>query len=460
MPYDDYDDQTEPASLAEVPGASREHGTDAGLVLVYAEAPERIPSAFVLDADSLIGRGAANLVIPHPTVSRLHARITRTPEGFVLRDLGSRNGVLLGNRRIDQALLRPNDEIRIGDALFKFVTHGARAYADYSIAGRVAAGAARVKIPGAVGGMQMARLSAEVEAIASSNLSLLVLGETGTGKELVARAVHAASGRTGQFRGLNCAAIPANLVESELFGYKRGAFSGADRDHLGIIRAANGGTLLLDEIGDMQLDAQAKLLRTVETREVVPVGGVAGERVDVRFVSATHRDLRAAVDAGSFRGDLFARLNAYSVRIPPLRERKEDILMLVRHFLEEAGAGDRTPSFAFMVAACQYSWPFNVRELAAAVKRAATVSSGPLLEVHDLPEAVVTQVSEASSQISSAPSDRPPTLTGGRPSLDELTAALREHGGNVAAVGRALRKDRAQVHRWMRHYGVDPSAFR
>jgi len=176
----------------------------------------------------------------------------------------------------------------------------------------------------------------------------VILGETGTGKEVAARGIHRASGRRGSFQAINCAAIPPSLLESELFGYRRGAFSGADRDKPGLIKLADGGTLFLDEIGDMPLDAQAKLLRVLQAREVFPLGATTAEHVNIRVACATHRDLNRLVKEGKFRGDLFARLNEHVVRLPPLRERKEDVYQLARSFTARYGRprarASRSPS--------------------------------------------------------------------------------------------------------------------
>src|SRR5262249_38278733 len=162
----------------------------------------------------------------------------------------------------------------------------------------------------------------------------------------------------GRFHALNCAAIPSNLVESELFGHRRGAFTGADRDRVGLVKASDGGTLLLDEIGDMPLEAQAKLLRVLETKEIVPLGSATPERADLRLVCATHRDVRALVAQRAFRGDLLARIDNYSIRLPLLRERKEDIYRLLRHFLAASERAGATVSFRFMLALCHYDWPY------------------------------------------------------------------------------------------------------
>jgi transcriptional regulator of acetoin/glycerol metabolism len=461
---------TETMDALDGEGTRRLDRPDAGLVVLYADHYEKLPPAFVLDGDvAMIGREApaANIVIPLATVSRVHARLAREGSRWTIRDLSSRNGLMIRGRAVDEAVLEPSDEVRIGNAVLKFVSSGAAAHRAYRIDGFVAPGAAGTIMPGAVGGLQMVRVSIEVERISPSALPVLVLGETGTGKELIAHAIHAKSGRSGPFLALNCAAIPANLVESELFGYKRGAFTGASRDHLGILRAANGGTLLLDEIGDMPLHAQAKLLRTLETRTVVPVGSVASEPVDVRIVAATHRDLRALSAARHFREDLFARLNGCTITLPPLRDRKEDLFMLVRHWLRMSGAGDRQVSFAFMLAMCHYHWPHNVRELALTVKRAVTFADGgSCLDAQHLPEALVDHVRALGEPDEPGPATGPnPMITPARkrearPSDEQLVDLLALHRGNVSAVARALGKDRGLVDRWIRAAHLDPASFR
>ena len=380
----------------------------------------------------------------------------------MLRDLGSRNGTVVnGALSTGDTLLRAEDVLRIGDILLKYVPSGASDYRDYRIDGSVAPGVRRLTIPGAVGGMQMARVSAEVATAARAGLPVLISGETGTGKELVARALHIESGRRGPFVAVNCAAIPSELVESELFGFRKGAFTGAVRDHAGFFRAASGGTILLDEIGDMPLAAQAKLLRTLETQEIQPLGGVQTERVDVRIVAASHRDLRARVTSGDFRGDLFARLHGYAVTLPALRDRREDLWLLVQHVLAAVlatttGPAPRDVTFRYMMAMARHDWPFNIRELAAVVRRSAAVATKPVLDIADLPESFQERMASYGAARASVPSTTSPS----RATPQELSGLLRTHQGNVSAVARALGKDRAQVHRWLQHAGLDPAAFR
>jgi transcriptional regulator with GAF, ATPase, and Fis domain len=298
----------------------------------------------------------------------------------------------------------------------------------------------------------------------------MLLGESGTGKEVVARELHRLSGRRGAFCAVNCAAIPEALIESELFGYKRGAFSGAERDKPGLIRAAHEGTLLLDEIGDMPLDAQAKLLRVLQTREVYPLGATAPERVDVRVISATHRDLSQLQELGKFREDLFARLNEYPLRLPPLRERKEDIFMLVRAFLGRHGRPELAPSFKFMTGLLHYDWPYNVRELEACIKRAGALCDGRSLDEQHLPEAVRESVADYGQRVRPPLNDRaaaspsaatdPAAAPTSAPSEAKLRALLELHHGNIAAVARDVGKARMQIHRYMKRYGIAIEEYR
>jgi len=456
------------------PASPNRGGPVAGLVLLYAENYVELPSVWLLDKERLlIGRDeGADVRLNVSAVSRIHAELGWERDGWVLRDRGSRNGTLVDGRRVDAVELEPLNEVRVGDAIFKFVDKHAEAYADYRIDGSTLHGAARRGPSDAalVGGYQIDRITADLARIAPTPLSVMLLGESGTGKEVVARELHRLSERRGTFAAVNCAAIPATLIESELFGYKRGAFSGAERDKPGLIKSAHEGTLLLDEIGDMPLEAQAKLLRVLQSKEVFPLGATAPERVDVRVICATHRDLWRLQQGGTFRQDLFARLNEYQLRLPALRERKEDVFMLVRAFLARHGRAELTPSFGFMTAALQYDWPFNVRELEACIKRCVALADSTVLGDQLLPAPVIEAMEDyggasrpGASPSGSLPPPAPgqdPASRGHMPTDAELRSLLEQHGGNVAAVGRQLGKARMQVHRWMKRYGIHVDDFR
>jgi len=464
---------------AGAPPDSLRRGPASGLVLLYAEDFASLPAAWPFyDRKLVIGRDeSTDICLKVKAVSRRHAEISWEQGRWMIRDLGSTNGTLVDGEVITQAELEHLHEIRIGDAVLKFVERDAEAHLGYRLDGTLAPGFSRLSHErgGAVGGFQMDRIFSELERIARTSLAILLLGESGTGKEVLAREVHRLSGRPGAFRAINCGAIPENLIESELFGYKKGAFSGAERDKPGIFKAADGGTLLLDEIGDMPAQAQVKLLRVLQNREVFPVGATAPERVDVRVVCATHRDLGKLQGEGEFRQDLFGRINEYQLKLPPLRERKEDIYLLVRTFLERHGRPDLAPSFPLMTGLLHYEWPYNVRELEACIKRCIALADGPTLTESLLPDSVRDAMSdygkrartsvlpEYSQRASADPVHGEPQggLGGVRtPTADELRALLVRHQGNVAAVGRELGKARMQVHRWMKKHGIDINEFR
>src|SRR6187402_1373694 len=249
-------------------GAHPNRKRQPGLVLLYADTFAELPPAYLLQEQRhVLGReaGAVDLVLK--------------AKSFVVRDLGSRNGVIVNGRKLAQAQLEPLDELRIGDAIFKFVEEGADELLRYRIDGAMAHGCERLaqQASALAGGWQIDAIVAEIERVAPTPLSVIVRGPSGTGKEVIASELHRLSGRRGRLAAINCTALPQNLIESELFGYKRGAFSGADRDKPGLIRHADGGTLLLDEIGDMPLEAQAKLLRVLQAREVLPLGATTPE---------------------------------------------------------------------------------------------------------------------------------------------------------------------------------------
>ena len=311
----------------------------------------------------------------------------------------------------------------------------------------------------------MARVRELIARVAPTDARVLVTGESGTGKELVASAIHLGSARRDRpFVRVNCAAIPRDLVESEMFGHEKGSFTGATERRIGRFELAHTGTLFLDEVGDLGAEAQAKLLRAIEAREIERVGGSKPIRVDVRIVSATNRELTRAVAEGSFREDLLFRLNVIPIEVPPLRERPDDLPALVAHFsvLHRARTGRRAPQWtgAALALLARYRWPGNVRELANIVERLAILHVGG-----DVDEADVRAVLpvEGASPIGMRRADPLPDPT----SLDSsLTDTLDEHertlivralsaaGGNVAEASRKLKTDRANLYRRMRRLGI------
>jgi two-component system, NtrC family, nitrogen regulation response regulator NtrX len=308
-------------------------------------------------------------------------------------------------------------------------------------------------------GPAMQQVRALIARVAPTDARVLITGESGTGKELVAAAIHSASRRRARaFVTVNCAAIPRDLVESEMFGHERGAFTGATERRLGRFELAHGGTLFLDEVGDLSQEAQAKLLRTLETGELQRIGAETGMRIDARVVAATNRQLGNALNNGGFREDLFFRLNVFPIELPPLRERLEDLPALVAHLAERVRPRHAAQfTDAALDALTAYSWPGNVRELANLVER-LSILSGPVI---DAP--AVREVLRGSS--TPAPATSPSTLLG-RPLtevLDEferglIAAAVSQAQGNMAEAARILQTDRANLYRRMRRLGVEKSA--
>lgn len=308
-------------------------------------------------------------------------------------------------------------------------------------------------------GPAMQQIAALISRVGPTEARVLITGESGTGKELVAAAIHASSGRRGRpFVTVNCAAIPRDLVESEMFGHERGSFTGATERRLGRFELADSGTLFLDEVGDLSHEAQAKLLRTLETGELQRIGAETMTRIDARVVAATNRQLDQAVGTGAFREDLFFRLNVFPIHLPPLRERLEDLPALVVHLAERIRPRHAARfTDAALDALASYSWPGNVRELANLVER-LSILSGPVV---DAP--AVRQVIRGTPGATTA---TPLMALLGRPlseALDEferglILAALTQAQHNMAEAARALQTDRANLYRRMRRLGLEKSA--
>jgi DNA-binding NtrC family response regulator len=303
----------------------------------------------------------------------------------------------------------------------------------------------------------MRRLATQIDALGRRHCTVLLQGESGTGKELAARLIHARSGRSsGPFVPVDCTTLRDTLFESQLFGHTRGAFTGADRSTLGFFRAAEGGTLFLDEIGELATQSQAKLLRCIQEGVVVPMGATAGMRVNVRVIAATHRDLSGMVKRGEFRQDLYYRLNVACLRLPPLRERREDIGPLVEHALIELARVYQEPQRCFTAAAMQalsgYAWPGNVRELINAVEHALVFSEseGGELDVANLPEDLRAPIPASASD---------PCAGGGVTTLEMaerqlIEAALIAADGNQSRAAAALAIERHRLRRRIVHHGL------
>ncbi|KAB8053799.1 PEP-CTERM-box response regulator transcription factor [Janthinobacterium sp. FT14W] len=298
----------------------------------------------------------------------------------------------------------------------------------------------------------MLKLCRSVEKVAPSSAGVMLLGDSGSGKELIARGLHALSSRHAQrFVAINCAAIPENLLESELFGYERGAFTGAARQTLGKIELAHGGTFFLDEVGDMPMALQAKLLRFLQERVIERVGGRAEIAVDVRIVCATHQDLKVLAEQGRFREDLFYRLSEIVLRIPPLRERAGDAALLAHHFKNKFCASEGRSSLHFSAGALQliesYGWPGNVREVENCIRRAVIMSDGPQIAADDLGLPASTQA---------APFEDAINLRQAREAAEYkvMVRALARADGNIARAAELLGVSRPTLYDLMSHHGI------
>jgi DNA-binding NtrC family response regulator len=440
-------------TLSDEDADSQERGTFHYLVLAFDCArPLTPPSRLVLDtAEVIIGRGARRewtrepngvlrLMLPDAGISSTHARLSLERDRFILEDRGSKNGTLLNGARVERVPLSDRDVVEVGNTslVFRTLAHARRA------GDQTASGNALPNLPRTLHAPWSFELSTLLR-VARTTAPVLLLGETGTGKEVLARAVHAASGRSGPFVPVNCAAIVRTLIESELFGVKRGAFSGAGEDRAGLVRSAHGGTLFLDEIAELPEPAQAALLRVLQEQEVLPVGATRAVPVDLRVVAATHQELPPRVADGRFRADLHSRLIGHVVHLPPLRERLEDLGVLIAELLVKL-AGERASRVRFARAAGRalftYAWTYNVRELEQTLRAALAIAAVDEIGVADLPERVRDGATPPAA--SSAPvvaEDVDPDAA----ERARIQAALDGCAGNQTRAARALGVSRATL---------------
>lgn len=423
------------------------HGVDQGRV-TFADSARRV----------VFGRapeGTDTVLLDDAATSRQHFALTVDAQGVFVDDLGSRNGTWLDGARTTSRLpLRDGSVVRAGSTVFVFED------VELPPNTRLVPLAPGVKLLGE--SLAMQRLRGELGVVAPSGLPVLVLGETGVGKERVAEELHRLSGRAGAFVALNCASLTAQLAESELFGHVAGAFTGAQKAHDGLFVAATGGTLFLDELGELPLELQPRLLRALADGEVRPVGSPRAEKIDVRFIAATLKDLSAAVTNRTFREDLYARLQAWTVRVPPLRERKVDVLAIGKHFFQLAGVEGFTADVA--EALVLHDWQWNVRELEQMVRVCAVQAGGKAVRREHLPVAFASRLQGRSSDSEREGVARrafelmvPRDAT---PDDAMLRLALQHFAGNVAELAAWFQKDRKQVYRWLERASLDPDAFR
>lgn len=388
--------------------------------------------------------------VPDTWTSTQHARVVGTRDGWVLEDLNSKNGTVLNGTRCTRANLGDGDIFEIGHVMFLFRELGE---------GEGDVTADRLPAPTPELATFVDSLAAKFELVAklarNPVASLTLYGETGTGKEVVARAFHELSGRAGPFVAVNCGALSSHLFEAELFGFRRGSFTGAQEDRPGLVRASDRGTLFLDEIGELSPHAQTALLRVLQEKEVLPIGAVQPVKIDLQVISATNRDLAELVRAGSFRRDLLARVAGLRISLPSLRERREDLGLLVSSILRRTLPGTPPPALSLRAARAllQHEWPMNIRQLENAIATAAALSDGQVIHLRMLPEPL--ELSQAKPKAAAV--FAPDNTDAQRRTLIRL---LEEHRGNVAHVARSLGKAPMQVYRWMRRHGLTATPYR
>ncbi|MDP3236174.1 MAG: sigma 54-interacting transcriptional regulator [Myxococcales bacterium] len=423
-------------------------GPEAGKVLISDK--ERLRVGAHSTNDLVLGEDRA--------ASRHHFEIQYTERGYLVIDLNSTNGTFLDGRRVERAYLSSGSQVRAGQTMVVFAPIDEEVTVEPDRDG---------ELEGMVGqSVKMRQIFGLIKKIAPMDVSVIVQGETGTGKELVARAVHTLSGRKrGPFVVLDCGAIPPNLIESELFGHEKGAFTGAIASRPGAFERANGGTIFLDELGELRVDLQPKLLRVLENREVRRVGGNEVIEVDVRVIAATNRDLVKEIQAGNFREDLYFRLSVINIQLPPLRQRREDVPIIIRKALADPDVVTRHGKKRVMPAAMAvlqgYSWPGNIRELVNVVSHVLTFSDGEEIDVSHLPARLQGQQKEQP-----LPFNEHLSFKDAKEQLLEnfereyITQVLKRCDGNISRAARESGLHRKSVERLVKKYSLDARAIK
>jgi DNA-binding NtrC family response regulator len=435
------DDRTMPAGTAAFAAPLIE-----GFSLTWGERTQKVTTGHVQ-----LGSDPGNsFVIADGTVSRIHCEIRIEPDNrAVVRDLGSTNGTVVDGVRVREAFLKSGARLRLGNAEVAFELHGSRHALELSRASNFGelVGTSTV----------MRQVFSVLERAAKSDSTLILEGETGTGKTRAASALHALSPRRAKpFLVVDCGALPPSLLEAELFGHEKGAFTGAAARRVGVFEEAEGGTVLLDEIGELPLDLQPRLLRVLEERQIKRLGQNRMTPIDVRVLAATHRDLRQEVNAGRFRSDLYFRLAVLRVTMPALRERKEDLPAVAQELLTALGTSQKThPRLfddAFLAGLARSSWPGNVRELRNYLERCILFDE-PAPVTDEAASTSLGEPPEEDEQVYALPLGPARQRTIERFERDYLARLLAEHQ-SVARVARAAQVDRVYMYRLLRKYGL------
>ncbi len=455
-------------------------------ILQAADDPSR---EWTFDKEEIrIGSMEDNDVVLHDdTVSRYHCRIVQDDTSWVVIDQHSTNGTFINKVRVREGHLKPGCMLAVGQHQLKFNAREEEVRIVPSAADRCG---------GLIGAdPKMREIYSIIEKIAPTATTIVIDGETGTGKEVVAQAIHSLSPRQrGELVVFDCGAVPPNLIESELFGHEKGSFTGAMMTRTGLFEQADGGTLFLDELGELPIDLQPKLLRALEQREVRRVGSTKAQKVDVRIIAATNRNLDDEVRAGRFRQDLYYRLSVVRLHLPSLRDRTDDIPLLVQHFLDH-GSYNRGPAGKPRITGISreamdklqgYPWPGNVRELVNVVERAVSFCDSELIELGDLPEAVRSSRASTAREVR-RPSTAGPTAAGSQPAMpaavpmhtpeelvsgditfkdakerwvatferDYIVQTLRRNTGNISHAARQADIDRKYFRKLMKKYDIE-----
>ena len=429
-------------------GAEVERPSWWALTVVFHPSPEVVGRRLLLvkPTPCVLGRGDGALgyaALDDPELSRRHLEVAATADGVALKDLASRNGTWMDGRRISERIARAGELVTIG--CIGLLVHRARREL------------VEPKTPMVVASLAMVELIEQIHDAATRDRAVLIEGETGVGKELIAREIHAASGRGGAFVALNCAAVGEGVLLSELFGHVQGAFSGALHHRRGIVAEADAGTLFLDEIGDASPALQAALLRLLEQREYRRLGEDRLHTSSARVVAATHVGLDEAIEAGRFRRDLHSRLARWHVVVPPLRERHADIVPLARRVL--ADLEDPRPLMPDLVEALhRHHWPANIRELAAVIEQAAAESKGEAVGVtRGVRSRLEVSIESSKGNSKSGAQSRSARQ---RPSREELLGSVERAHGNLRQAAKDLGISRATLYRWLEPAGVELSELR
>src|SRR6476660_6857271 len=420
--------------------------------LVVIKGPQR-GTEFVIAGDVIrIGKAPENdLVLADETVSRVHVEIVRDTKGYLVRDMKSTNGTFLDSAEVKEAYLRAGSVIKAGEVELKFTPFEERI--EILPSEKEALGEMVGRSPA------MREIFGLIERIAPTDATVLIEGETGTGKDMIARTLHQLSPRADKpFIVVDCGAVAGTLIESELFGHEKGAFTGAVAARQGAFELASGGTVFLDELGELSLDLQPKLLRVLEQRELRRVGGTKTLKVDLRVIAATRKDLRSEVEKGKFREDLYFRLNVVPITAPPLRERREDIPLLIDYMLKKLAPEGAALSEGTRAALMAHDWPGNVRELRNVIERALALGADPGMLVAPLgPEIAAHKGVQLRDAVEFEPGVSFRETKEKWNELFErryLAWLIKRADGNISKAARDADMDRKYLHKLLRKYGI------